>query len=360
MVATNAFGMGIDKPDVRTVIHFDVPPGLEEYYQEAGRAGRDGLPSYAVLLVAKNDFAVLRRRISEAFPPREEILKVYERVCNNISVALGEGYESQKEFDLEAFCEKFGYQPRRCRSALHILAQAGYLEYVEDSDRRAKAMIVLTREELYHLHGISNDAENVLSRMLRVYTGLFMDYQPISEAMLSRDLNMDSERVYQALLELDREKIISYIPRSRIPFIYLPTSREEPRYIVIGKDIYEGRRDRMKTRVEAMIDYASDPNGCRERKLVEYFGENAECDCGRCDVCRARKKAKSKGATQTKMTEMIRRVAAYVNSQPYGADFRVMEHALRVPPDELKQVLGFLVGEGFIRLENGRYFDGLK
>lgn len=349
MVATNAFGMGIDKPDVRTVIHYDLPPGLEEYYQEAGRAGRDGLPSYAVLLVSKSDAGLLRRRITESFPPKEEILKIYERVCNNIDVAVGEGYDTQREFDLESFCKKFGYQERRCRSALHILGQAGYLEFLEDTDRRAKAMIRVTRDELYHIRGLSKDAENVLGLMMRHYTGLFMDYQPISEHMLASELQFDGERIYQALLELDREKILSYIPRSRVPLIYLPTSREEPRYLSIGKDIYEERRDRMRTRVEAMIDYTTAKTGCRERKLMEYFGETSYNDCGHCDSCRQKKSKKQ-------ATDLIPKVMAYIKTQPNGADFRVMEHTLRIVPGELSRILSFLLNENFIKLDRGRYF----
>lgn len=355
MVATNAFGMGIDKPDVRVVIHFDIPPSLEEYYQEAGRAGRDGLPSFAVILPSKTDKGVLRRRVSDAFPDKDYIVKVYERACNFLGIAIGEGYDKIFEFDFDRFCETFSLQPRQCLSALRILGRAGWLDFIEETENASRVIITVTREDLYDVHGMSQQAEKTLRALLRLYPGLFIDYIRISENTVSRETSLSPQTVYEALLELNRMGVVNYIPRSRTPYIYVPTSREEPRYVVIGRTVYEQRLEIMTRRVEAMIDYVFSDSSCRVGRMLAYFGEEDASDCRRCDVCRSRRNVSEKERKE-RMQQIADEVAEFINARPGGVGVRVIRMSLHIDLPELTPILSYLASEGFVTTRDNLYF----
>ena len=287
IVATNAFGMGIDKPDVRLVIHYDCPDSIEAYFQEAGRAGRDGQPSYAVLLCNGNDDRKLRRRVDDEFPPREYIKDVYEDLAYYLQVAIGTGEGRQFEFSLDEFCLRFRHFPVRAHSALMMLNRAGYIDYMEEQDSAARVHFLTGRDDLYRLQGNSPEEDRVIVAMLRLYGGLFADYGYIDESLVGREAGLTSNETYNILKELDRKYIISFIPRKLTPYVRYMQRREERELIVIPHAIYEDRRALYQERIDAMLQYMNTDNQCRSRQLLRYFGEEDSHDCGHCDVCRS-------------------------------------------------------------------------
>lgn len=285
MVATNAFGMGIDKPDVRLVLHLDCPNSLEEYYQEAGRAGRDGKKSYAALLISHTDFSTLKKRVNDSFPQREFIKKVYELVGVFLNVGIGGGYNQIYEFNFNLFCKTFKLPVIAAHNALHILTQAGYIEFIEEIDTLSRVMILAKKEELYNLPTQNPIHDKVLQAILRQYTGLFADYVYINEELISKKFELSQDDIYDALLALTRMHILHYIPRKRTPYIIFTTSREEIKYVLIPKKIYEEQRQRLSYRIDNMISYAYNNTSCREKIMLEYFGDKSLCLCRKCDVC---------------------------------------------------------------------------
>ena len=283
MVATNAFGMGIDKADVRSVIHADVPDSPEAYFQEAGRAGRDGQRACAVLLYDEYSIGVLKRRIEDTYPPEEYVAQVYEDVCCFLQMAIGDGYGVTREFSLEDFCRSFRHFPVRAYNALQLLTRAGFIEYTDAEENRSRVMMTCQRDELYNYH-FPPAAEHVLWHLLRTCTGIFAEFAFIEEGDIAVKLGMAETEVSEALIVLSRMHVVRFVPRKYIPYVTFTQRRLDRDEVVLPRTVYEDRKREMTQRVQTMIGYLK-TDGCRSRYLLNYFGETDGGDCGQCDNC---------------------------------------------------------------------------
>ena len=283
IVATNAFGMGIDKPDVRVVAHIDCPDSIEAYFQEAGRAGRDDTKSYAVLLWNNGDPAKLKKRINSNFPPKEFISDVYEHLAYFYQIGIGSGSGHTFAFDIGRFCVTYGYDSIRVDSALRILQNAGYLRYETEPDASARVHILLKRNELDRLNELTPQEDAVITTLLRSYGSLFTDYEYIDESIVATFSGLSQHETYQTMKSLSMRHIIHFIPQRKTPFITFVQDRAE--FINLPANIYDDRKTEFIKRIESVIAYASDDYICRSRQLLRYFGENIQSDCNQCDVC---------------------------------------------------------------------------
>ena len=343
MVATNAFGMGIDKADVRIVAHYDLPDSIEAYFQEAGRAGRDGQPARAILLYNNADEPKLIKRVSDTFPEKDYIRKVYDHLAYYYQIATGDGYGVSREFNIDDFCHKFNHFPIRVHAALQILQRAGYIEYTEEQDNQARVKFLVTRDDLYRLRGENPNEEKVIVALLRNYGGLFADYGFIDESMIAYQCGMKSNEVYDILKTLSQKHVIHFIPRKQVPYIRYMQRREDSEHISLPPAIYEERKSQYQERINAMLRYAKSNDKCRSRQLLEYFGEKDAKDCGQCDVCQSNEPHDTKKAQQQILTLLSDRKRHHVTELL----------RLRLPKEELDAALAYLLQEEYIIQQDG-------
>ena len=348
MVATNAFGMGIDKPDVRLVIHIDCPDSLEAYFQEAGRAGRDGRKAYAVLLYNDADHRKLDKRISDTFPEKDYIRKVYEHLAFFYQVGEGSGYHATFEFNIDKFCHAFRHFPIQVDSALKILNRAGYIEYTEEQDNQARLMFTISRNELYMLENCSPNEEKVITALLRNYGGLFVDYNFIDEGFIASQCGLQPQQLYMILKNLSAKHILHFIPQKKTPYVRYLQRRENTAHVQLPPVVYETRKEQFRERIQAMIAYATNDHICRSRQLLRYFGEEDSHDCRQCDVCLSHPHDQVSEPINTAEAHAILELLAD------GKPHHITElRDIQLPTEPLNVALEYLLREEYIFQEDG-------
>ena len=347
MVATNAFGMGIDKPDVRLVIHMEAPDSIEAYFQEAGRAGRDGKCSYAVLLQDRGDNTRMLRTVSENFPELDYVRHIYDDLANFFQMPEGEGEGVTREFLLDKFCINFRRFPIQVESALRILELAGYLHYREAEENVSRVIFLVNRDDLYRQQGLTPMLDRVLNALLRHYCGLFADYVMIDEEVVAKTCGCTPREVYEQLKALTHMRILNYIPKKCASYITYLTRRLEGRSLLFPPIVYAQRKEQYIKRIQSVIDYASRTDVCRSVYLLAYFGENDVAPCGGCDVCLEQRR---QDLDPIVVAELLLQRLSVGQSYPVSELSDVCKH---ISATVKKQAWTYLVEQEFIACKDG-------
>jgi|WetSurSiteA1Bulk_404760.scaffolds.fasta_scaffold00934_2 ATP-dependent DNA helicase RecQ len=344
IVATNAFGMGIDKADVRFVIHADLPDSPEAYFQEAGRAGRDGSKSFAILLSSPADEAIVSQRIQVNFPDMVTIKNTYSALGNYLQIPVGSGKGMSYDFDINDFARVYRLSVFTAFSSLKILELEGYIELTEEINNPSRIKFLLGRDELYRFQVSNSRFDSFIKLLLRSYTGIFTEYTTIDETLLAKRANVDQELVRQYLSKLVSLGVVSYLPQKRSPMVIFIEERLDEKSLYVSKENYQTRKERYAERANALLNYSLNRDRCRSQVLLEYFGESGSPPCGECDVC----KGKNESTLQQGDFDLIRnKILAVLATGPLSAE-QLFE---RVPAgrDRLIQVLQWMMDNDVVR-----------